>query len=388
MLVMSKEIEDGVVISSEPGKDALSNALGKPDNYGYVIGISRFCVGVGHRKVFGKLPRKGIISNRDEEIEELKATIMRMESRFETTLQQKVAEEVKSYIASLSSLNIPPILEEPKICRLAVEDDDGNLLVVADGTVHPCDDGVVHSSKLLPDHYKVSIDNPYEEHKLVTLPVPSPDGETELGKSKGYFVQWPIYMVVFDEMDNALKTLSQSKEQVGSCDPYRSQESGAGLDNQLALFDVGDLDMDTSEIALLKMIMLEENPDTITVPIKAPLLYYQENKDIWVTSNDISEMMNGAWLNVSIFHVYILLIEDLWDKGQGERITFLCPQIISGDECKRDFFGCAQQPGGRECGYYVMRFMYEIVKQYSQCMGDLQQEYIARSSTYSQDKID
>lgn len=177
----AKEIEDGVVISLEPDKDALSKALGKQDNYDYVKGISRFGVGVGHGKVFGKLPRKGIISNRDEEIEELKATIKRMESRFETTLQQKVAEEVKSYIASLSSLNIPPILEiksaparqqpilhsmiikEPKKCRLAVEDDDGNLFVVSDGTVHPCDDGVVHSSKLLPDHYKVSIDNPFEE---------------------------------------------------------------------------------------------------------------------------------------------------------------------------------------------------------------------------------
>ena len=81
-----------------------------------------------------------------------------------------------------------------------MEDDDGNLFVVVDGTVHPCDDGVVHSSKLLPDQYKESINNPYEEHKLVTLPVPSPDGETKLGKSKGYFVQWPISMVVFDDL--------------------------------------------------------------------------------------------------------------------------------------------------------------------------------------------
>lgn len=55
---------------------------------------------------------------------------------------------------------------------------------------------------------------------METLPVPSLDGETELGKSKGCFVQWPISMFVFDDMDNALKTISQSKEQVGSCDPY------------------------------------------------------------------------------------------------------------------------------------------------------------------------
>ena len=106
--------------------------------------------------------------------------------------------------------------------------------------------------------------------------------------------------------DNALKTISQSKEQVSSCDPYRTWESGVSSDNILAIFDCGDLDMDASELALFKMIMLQENPDTIIVSINASLLYYQQNKEIWVISKEISEMMNKAWLNVSIFYVYIL----------------------------------------------------------------------------------
>ncbi|CAO2822678.1 unnamed protein product [Amaranthus hypochondriacus] len=58
-------------------------------------------------------------------------------------------------------------------------------------------------------------------------------------------------------------------------------------------------------------------------------------------------------------------------KGQSNNTTLLFKQIK-----------CAQQPGGRECGYYVMRFMYEIVKQYSQCMGDLQQEYILQDQAH------
>lgn len=85
----------------------------------------------------------------------------------------------------------------PKKCRLAVLDEDGNLVVVADGTCHPSE--VIHTSRLLPDYYKVSVDNPYEEHKLVELPVPSPDGETQLGNAKGYFVSWPISLVLFDD---------------------------------------------------------------------------------------------------------------------------------------------------------------------------------------------
>lgn len=77
---------------------------------------------------------------------------------------------------------------------------DGNLVIVAEGTVHPCLNGVMHGSqKLLPNHYKVSVDKPYEEHGMVDLPVPSPDGTTKLCKAKNLFLQWPCSMVLFDE---------------------------------------------------------------------------------------------------------------------------------------------------------------------------------------------
>ncbi len=53
------------------------------------------------------------------------------------------------------------------------------------------------------------------------------------------------------------------------------------------------------------------------------------------------------------------LIEDLRDKYQGGRITFLCPQIISGDECKRDFFGAI--------AYLKHAFTSELQKKESHC---------------------
>ena len=78
-----------------------------------------------------------------------------------------------------------------------MNDDDGNLVVVAEGTAYPYGAGVQHSASVLRDHFKVSIDTPYEEHASVALPVPAPDGTTELGQAKGYFVQWPVSMVLF-----------------------------------------------------------------------------------------------------------------------------------------------------------------------------------------------
>lgn len=79
-------------------------------------------------------------------------------------------------------------------------DADGNLVVVAEGRVHPCATGVMHNSQnLLQNHYKVSVDKVYEEHGMVDLPVPSPDGETKLSGAKNMFLQWPCSMVLFDE---------------------------------------------------------------------------------------------------------------------------------------------------------------------------------------------
>lgn len=78
-------------------------------------------------------------------------------------------------------------------------DEDGNLVVVAEGTWYPSETSVIHTSSMLPDHYKVSIDHPYEEYHYKELPVPSPDGETKLGKAKDYFVSWPKSMVLFED---------------------------------------------------------------------------------------------------------------------------------------------------------------------------------------------
>lgn len=72
-------------------------------------------------------------------------------------------------------------------------------MVVADGTAYPCSDGVTHNVNMKPDHYRVSVDNPYPDYALLDLPVESPDGETKLGKVKNYFVQWPAHLVLFEE---------------------------------------------------------------------------------------------------------------------------------------------------------------------------------------------
>ena len=80
---LEKEKEDGATTTPyEPDNDALVKALGKKDYGGYVKGLGRSGVGVGLRQAFGKVPRKSSKS-RDEEMESMRATISRLESRLE-----------------------------------------------------------------------------------------------------------------------------------------------------------------------------------------------------------------------------------------------------------------------------------------------------------------
>ena len=59
------------------------------------------------------------------------------------------------------------------------------------------------------------------------------------------------------------------------------------------------------ECELLQMLMVEENHDTIRVPLKGSTLNLKEDEVVWVTSVDVNELLRGAWINVSVIQVYI-----------------------------------------------------------------------------------
>lgn len=115
MEYLEKEKEDDGGSNSELDNDALVRVLGK-DHSGYVKGVSRFGVGVGHRKAFGKVSQKSNYrdkeietlkatnNSRDKEIESLKATIARLESKFEAFI---------SGASSYGMLNAKEVVSSP-----------------------------------------------------------------------------------------------------------------------------------------------------------------------------------------------------------------------------------------------------------------------------------
>ncbi|XP_021753209.1 uncharacterized protein LOC110718634 [Chenopodium quinoa] len=227
--------DEGNNSSDVIGMDALDKALGKRDHCGHVKALGRCGVGVSHTQVFGKGYKKGKSSGQGgcslEELESMKATLTqefearleekveeKLQERIEERLEQRVAMEVKAYLANLlpqmtgdveafqgmqvitnmEATQSPRVIEVATKCRLALKDEYNQyLVVVADGTVYPVTGEVTHNLKMLPDHYRVSVDNLYPDCALLDIPVPSPDGVTKLGKAKSSFVLWPIDMVFF-----------------------------------------------------------------------------------------------------------------------------------------------------------------------------------------------
>ncbi|XP_021745962.1 uncharacterized protein LOC110711836 [Chenopodium quinoa] len=48
---------------------------------------------------------------------------------------------------------------------------------------------------------------------------------------------------------------------------------------------------------------------------------------------------------------------------------------------------CAQQPRDIDSGYYVMRYMYEIISTYRECKGNLKEVYLGRDASYNDGEL-
>ncbi|XP_021733668.1 uncharacterized protein LOC110700421 isoform X2 [Chenopodium quinoa] len=142
-------------------------------------------------------------------------------------------------------------------------------------------------------------------------------------------------MTLAKKTDNELV---KTKEKVDSCGPIKSEHStikGKGI-----TIPENIVESLGKHCSMLYYCMTSGSGDydTTIIPLKAPLFYKKEDTQIYVTSDDVSELLRGAWANISLIHVYILyLIEEHISLFQKTKIKFLCSQKISADEIKKDF---------------------------------------------------
>lgn len=100
-----KDLKEGRTTTNEPGVDALTMAMDKKDHRGHVKGLGKFGVSVCQGKVFGRVNQKGKKKGCSfEELESFKMAITQeVEKKFNDKLQEEVALQVQSYLASMSN---------------------------------------------------------------------------------------------------------------------------------------------------------------------------------------------------------------------------------------------------------------------------------------------
>ncbi|XP_031121982.1 TMV resistance protein N-like isoform X2 [Ipomoea triloba] len=162
---------------------------------------------------------------------------------------------------------------------------------------------------------------------------------------------------------------------------------------------------------------------------------FRHSCPVFVMKDDIADLLLMEWLDASIIQVFIMYLHWLCKQSGVNSIGFMCPRKIAKDSVDRNvddviaYVGntmanlqdktfilapyhqgvfqtyanqwgqqtghfvigwkniqCPQQPGSKECGYYVMRYMYEICTTYFAYTS--LDEAFQEIEPYSKEKID
>lgn len=85
----------------------------------------------------------------------------------------------------------------------------------------------------------------------------------------------------------------------------------------------------TEKFNMKTLLLKVDQGDTIKVIGAKTTFGYEEERDIIVTVDDVTQLLSGAWLNVSILQVFMMAVHDRCDDNGVTTIGFMCPDMIS-----------------------------------------------------------
>ncbi|KAH9618942.1 hypothetical protein KSS87_021141, partial [Heliosperma pusillum] len=366
-------------------EDALTKALGKPEHNGRTRGVGRH---VGLQTYFGRPTSRGsngkiyteddmrllmekVKSETKEEVkrEAMKEMNAMMEKKW-AEFMGKTASVNQNVVASAecslshrqeessshSTHYTDPFvkLKESVHCRLAVYM-NGELIIVAEGMVSPWVKGkTVHNKPLSMENAHVSIDSVIRADAPFPLPW---NGFTNVGEAEGSFSQWPKSLIL---MGNEVKSSNEKKrkDEAKYTREYanKAQKLIKGKDiaqgeeqdiRPLNLIEVDGLDHYCQ--ALEKKLCSFPKDEVIKMVIDESVYNYKEGNTVsYLTIVEIRQMFRSQWLNVVVLQI--------WGRRNfAKKNNQLQIKVIE----------CPQQPEHYECGYYVMKWMYNITFYYS-----------------------
>lgn len=74
-----------------------------------------------------------------------------------------------------------------------------NQVVVANNTIYPCPNEVMHGSKMMSEHYKVSLGWSYSKKVNQKLPMLSLDNKSIIGQATYHYLMWLVDDIILKE---------------------------------------------------------------------------------------------------------------------------------------------------------------------------------------------
>ncbi|XP_019188856.1 PREDICTED: uncharacterized protein LOC109183092 [Ipomoea nil] len=312
--------------------------------------------------------------------------------------------------SSCHSVDVYPVttIKSRKKCILAICGFDGKPIDVAKGTVYPTTDEMtmVSDALLLPNHVKVMVDEVLDGAEQYNFPVPTLQHYT-LAHIVGSHAQWPTHLVTLDEENVRTSSERQNMQMTG-----QSADQSATYIRPPIVGENVFLLLGTYCKELVRALSsFSVKKEYIDVELDSAVFHHANANAVYVMIDDIYNLMTLACLDVSIIQVFMLFLNKRGKQLGVTSIGFACPTQISADmvhlnsssvtshfikvmeEHKDQHFilapyhqkafrslstiggrtkaidwkqcKCPQQSGGTECGYYVLRYMLEIVTKYS-----------------------
>ncbi|KAK9734168.1 hypothetical protein RND81_04G119800 [Saponaria officinalis] len=401
-------VEKGEFVPSRL-EDVLVKATGKPDHPGRTRGVGSH---VGLQTYFGKPTGQGsrgkLYSMDDmmlfkeevkkETMAEMKVVMqqqflelmnvcgMKLPPGFELNMRDSPISSQHLHQSSCHSVELRDPFSElqgPTPCWLGVlyfED----LVVVAEGMAWPwTENQTIHNTPLSRQNVRVSIDKILESK--APLPIPW-GGFKKVGEVGGSLAQWPKSLVMIGHYEALSSDKFKSKEtkesgnkaqQAKSTDKFKSKDKESGNKVNLEGQDHQEHDSPLSKDELsslrehchhLERVLCSCSLSSISlysIAIDKSVYNYPENIKVFLSIGDIRQMFRYKWLNISVLQV--------WGRSwisYGVQCGNRHPTKKYDLECK--IIQCPQQPNSYECGYYVMKWMYDIVVDYSKRKDDLE----------------
>ncbi|KAJ1384989.1 Ulp1 protease family, C-terminal catalytic domain [Sesbania bispinosa] len=392
-----------------PNQDILLKALKSAEHPGRVRAVG---YGVTKGEYFPRLPRKKEARVPTDEFEAMKKELVHLRSMVEKNNQycESLRGEKRGDASKSDKDSCPPIIPEGVTpCDLYTNNPTYHL--VGRGSVYNQLGDTLHNRPLPPEHVRVGVEIVLDGN--APLPVPNEDaGLLLLDDALGAHVAWPIGLI-----DLKIKQFQQPNEH--DKDTIPTKESVAS-GNEISVQKPVNLYGSSDKVPYLTFLHTYVK-DSLTRQWDVPMpkeIFNEEYTEL-LSHSDIYEIINHEWLGSCTICVYV---RDHWmlvvvnptteivyyldslgvNIGQRQQLRRMFDNAIKiyrankGTKVSKVKFSnikwtmikCPTQDNGSDCGYYVLRYMKEILLCSQE--GVIPHEYFStyRLEKYSTELID